>query len=133
MTQTPFLKTQQMQVGGMDCGSCAKTIEASLQQLPGVSASKVSFAAGRLSVSYDPKLVTEVTIRDHITALGYTIEQAPSKTLEAQVGGMDCGGCAKTIEASLQQLAGVGEASVSFATGRLNVSYDPQQANSTLR
>jgi Cd2+/Zn2+-exporting ATPase len=36
MTQTPFLKTQLLQVGGMDCGGCAKTIEASLQKLPGV-------------------------------------------------------------------------------------------------
>ena len=131
MTQTPFLKNQQMQVGGMDCGSCAKTIEASLQQLPGVTEPKVSFATGRLSVSYDPKLVSEVTIRERITALGYTVDVAPAKTLQAQVGGMDCGSCAKTIEVSLQQLSGVAEASVNFAAGRLNVSYDPKLVSET--
>ncbi len=40
------------------------------------------------------------------------------KILQAQIGGMDCGGCAKTIEATLQQVSGVAEAKVSFATER---------------
>lgn len=131
MTPSPFIQTQLLQVGGMDCGSCAKTIEASLQQLPGVTETLVSFATGRLSISYDSKLVDEAAIRDRITALGYSIEQAPPKTLQAQIGGMDCGSCARTIEKSLQQMPGIGEALVSFATGRLNVSYEPQQVNET--
>lgn len=80
MTQTPFIKIQQMQVGGMDCGSCAKTIKASLQQLPGVTETQVSFATGRLNVSYDPQQVNEAAICDRITALGYTVEPAQSVT-----------------------------------------------------
>lgn len=78
MTQTPSLKTQLLQVGGMDCGSCAKTIEASLQKLLGVNETLVSFATGRLSISYDPKLVDEAAIRDRITNLGYTVDVATS-------------------------------------------------------
>jgi Cd2+/Zn2+-exporting ATPase len=128
---TSGFETIQAQVGGMDCGSCAKTIEASLKQMPGVGKASVSFATGRLNVSYEPQQVNETAIRNRIAALGYTVDVAPSKTksLQAQVSGMDCGSCAKTIEASLKQMPGVGEASVSFATGRLNVSYDPQQLN----
>lgn len=115
----------------MDCGSCAKTIEASLQQLPGVRETKASFATGRVKVSYDSGQVSEAAIRDRIAALGYTVDVAPAQTLQVQVAGMDCGSCAKTIEASLQQLPGVREASANFATGRLNVSYDPQLASET--
>jgi Cd2+/Zn2+-exporting ATPase len=114
----------------MDCPSCAKTIQANLVLLPGVEKASVNFASGKLTVSYDPSQVEERVISDRITALGYTLDIAPAnptKTLQAQVSGMDCGGCAKTIEASLQQLAGVTEVSVSFASERLNVSYDPQQ------
>jgi Cd2+/Zn2+-exporting ATPase len=83
-----------------------------------------------LSVSYD-KLVSEASIRNRITTLGYTVNQATAKILQAQIGGMDCGGCAKTIEASLEQMAGVTEALVSFATGRLTVTYNLQEVSET--
>lgn len=130
MTQTP-LKNQQLQISGMDCGSCARTIEASLQQMPGVIEASVSFAAGRLKVSYDPHQTSERTICDRITALGYSAELTTfaTKILQARVEGMDCGGCAQTIEASLQQLPGIAEASVSFPTEQLNVSYYPHQVS----
>lgn len=51
MTQTPSVKTQQMQVGGMDCGSCAAKIEAGVQKIPGVAQISVSVATERLSVT----------------------------------------------------------------------------------
>ncbi|BAZ18191.1 cation-transporting ATPase (plasmid) [Calothrix sp. NIES-4071] len=129
MKSTPSLKTLQAQIGGMDCGNCAKTIEASLRQLPGVSEVSTNFATGRLNVSYNPQEVSNNTINERVVALGYTIEQASTKSLQAQIGGMDCGNCAKTIEASLQQMPGVESVLANFATGRLNVSYDPQQIN----
>lgn len=53
------------------------------------------------------------------------------KILQAQIGGMDCGSCAQKIAANLQQMPGVSEASVSFATGQLSVSYNPLQVNET--
>jgi Zn2+/Cd2+-exporting ATPase len=167
MTQTPSLKTQFLQVDGMDCGSCAKTIEASLQQLRGVMGVSVSFATAKVKVLYNPEILKEAEIINRITALGYTVEQSGelkshdhsdscenehdhnhdhnhsdscnsdhdhekmgiSKKLQAKVGGMDCGSCAKTVEVGLQQIAGVLEASVSFATERMQVSYDPQQVS----
>ncbi|MEI2578067.1 heavy metal translocating P-type ATPase [Scytonema sp. PRP1] len=153
MTQTPFLKTQLLQVDGMDCGSCAKTIEASLLSLRGVTEATVSFATAKVKVSYDTKLLSETEIRNRITALGYTVklsgeakphnhthccdnnhthvEVVPAKKLQAQIGGMDCGSCAKTVEVGLQQITGVLEASVSFATGRMQVSYNPQLLSET--
>ncbi|BAZ48281.1 cation-transporting ATPase [Nostoc sp. NIES-4103] len=131
MDQSNSLKTQTLQVGGMDCGSCAKTIEASLQQLSGVMSASVSFATGRVQVSYDPHVLSEAEIKNRITVLGYTVDVTPAKTLQIQIGGMDCGSCAKTIEVGLQQIAGVSEAAVSFTTGRSQISYDPQQVSET--
>jgi Cd2+/Zn2+-exporting ATPase len=139
MNSASALETLQAHIGGMDCGGCAKTIEATLQQLPGVGEAKVRFATERLNVTYDSQQVDEAAIRDRVTALGYTLEpistqpssvQTPStQTLQAQVSGMDCGGCAKTIAANLQQLPGINEATVNFASERLNVLYDPQQTS----
>src|SRR5689334_18115305 len=105
MNSASALKIFQAQIGGMDCGGCAKTIEATLQQLSGVAEAKVSFASQRLSVTYDSQQVNEATIRDRVIALGYTIEPIPNQTtqvqtpsaqtLQAYIGGMNCGGCAK--------------------------------------
>ena len=131
MNSTPSIHTLQAEIGGMDCPSCALTIEACLKQLPGVASVSVSFATGRLNVSYDPQLLSEPVIYERITALGYTVDVTPAKTQLLQIGGMDCPSCARTIEASLQQLPGVKSASVSFATGQLSVSYDLQQVNET--
>lgn len=159
MTQTPFLKTQILRVSGMDCGSCAKTIEVGLQQLSGVTEASVSFATGNIRVSYNPQLLNTKTIHNRIQTLGYTVENssevepeqkinscncghdhhhsdshslveiADTKTLQAQIAGMDCGSCAKTVEVGLRQIPGVWEASVNFTTQRMQVFYNPQQVN----
>ena len=86
MTQTPALKTQQMQVGGMDCTSCKMKIEGSLERLKGVTEASVTVATGRLVVSYDPEQVSEATINERVKALGYTIgvEQAPTSRTATQ-------------------------------------------------
>jgi Zn2+/Cd2+-exporting ATPase len=73
MTQTPALKTQRMQVGGMDCTSCAMKIEASVEQLAGIAEISVVVATGRLIVTYNPAQVSEAEIKQRVTALGYTI------------------------------------------------------------
>ncbi len=86
MTQTPALKTRQLQVGGMDCTSCKMKIEGSLERLKGVTEASVTVATGRLVVSYDPEQVSEATINERIKSLGYTIgvEQAPASRTATQ-------------------------------------------------
>ncbi|MBW4602257.1 MAG: heavy metal translocating P-type ATPase [Calothrix sp. FI2-JRJ7] len=156
MSKTPSLKSQQFRVTGMDCGSCASTVEAALQQLKGVTEVSVSFATDKVKLSYDPDLIGEQAIYDRITALGYKVETIPEAvskahshtcscdhkqhehkhhapnmallgaTMDAKIAGMDCGSCAKTVEAGLRQLIGVHNVSVNFATERLQLSYDPQ-------
>ncbi len=74
MVQTPSLKTQQMQVGGMDCTSCSMKIEGSLEKLAGVAEVSVVVATGRLTITYDPEQVNEADIQKRVTALGYTVD-----------------------------------------------------------
>lgn len=87
MTQTPSLKTQYIQVGGMDCTSCKMKIEGSLERLKGVTEASVTVATGRLVVSYDPEKVSEETIKERVKSLGYIIRveksQAPRTTTKA--------------------------------------------------
>ena len=72
------LQTTELKVLGMDCGGCAQKIEASLQQMPGVSEASVNFATGQLCMSHDPLRVNETVIIGSITALGYTVELVPT-------------------------------------------------------
>lgn len=78
MTQTPSLKTQQMQVGGMDCTGCKMKIEGSLERLKGVTEASVTVATGRLVITYNPNQINEATIHDRIKSLGYTIREPQS-------------------------------------------------------
>ncbi len=80
MTQIPALKTQRLQVGGMDCTSCAMKIEGAVEKLAGVAEISVVVATGRLTVIYEPDRVSEADIKQRVTALGYTIEAEQSKS-----------------------------------------------------
>lgn len=73
MAQTAALKTQQMQIGGMDCSSCEIKIETALQKLIGVAEVAVDVATERMTVSYDPQQIGEKAIGDRVVSLGYNI------------------------------------------------------------
>lgn len=77
MTPKPALKTQKMQVGGMDCTSCKLKIETRLERLSGVTEANITVATGRLLVSYDPQKVSEAEIQAQVKALGYTVQVEP--------------------------------------------------------
>ncbi len=49
------------------------------------------------------------------------------KKISLPVSGMTCASCARTVEQALQALAGVVQAPVNFATGKVAVEYDPAQ------
>lgn len=82
MAQTAPLKTQRLQVTGMDCTSCKMKIEGRLERLKGVAESSVTVATGRLIVSYDPQQVSEIEIQNQIKALGYKVEAERSPTIQ---------------------------------------------------
>jgi Zn2+/Cd2+-exporting ATPase len=80
MTKVPALKTQRMQVGGMDCTSCALKIEGAVEKLAGVAEISVVVATGRIIVTYDPERVSEADIQQRVTDLGYSIEGDRAKS-----------------------------------------------------
>src|SRR3712207_5024290 len=68
-----------LRVEGMDCASCAVTVEKRVSQLPGVRRAVVNFAAGRLDAEHDPGLPLE-EIEEAIRDAGYEV----GKTEEAE-------------------------------------------------
>ena len=68
-----------VRVEGMDCASCAATVEKRVSALPGVSRATVNFAAGRLDAEHDPGLSLE-ELEGAVRAAGYGV----ARTEEAE-------------------------------------------------
>jgi Zn2+/Cd2+-exporting ATPase len=68
-----------VRVEGMDCASCAATVERRVSALPGVARATVNFAAGRLDAEHDPGLSLE-ELEGAVRAAGYGV----AKTEEAE-------------------------------------------------
>ncbi|WP_348639311.1 heavy metal translocating P-type ATPase [Aquamicrobium sp. LC103] len=63
-------------VGGMDCASCAGTITAALEKMPGVSDIHVSVARERLSLTLTPGGATLEDVLTTVRRLGFTAGEA---------------------------------------------------------
>jgi Cd2+/Zn2+-exporting ATPase len=64
-----------IRVEGMDCASCAATVEKRVGQLPGVRRATVNFAVGRLDAEHDPGLALD-EIEKAVRDAGYGVESA---------------------------------------------------------
>ena len=71
-----------LEVGGMDCASCARTIERAVDRMQGVTFASVSFTAARLRVEYRPDVVDTARIASGVRALGYDVPTAGAVAAE---------------------------------------------------
>lgn len=121
--ETQTLRKINISIGGMTCAACATRVEKGISKMEGVAQANVNFAAERVSVAYDPKVVQPQQFREKIKALGY--ESIGGQKVQIKLVGMSCAACANRIEKKLNSLEGVFEATVNFATETANVEYDP--------
>ena len=120
----PKTKKLVLNIGGMSCINCARSIEKALKKLNGITQATVNLAAEKALIDYNPDVVDQKTIEDTITEVGY---QVIHDKLSIQVGGMTCINCAKTIEKALNAKEGVYNATVNFAAERVIVEYNANQ------
>jgi Cd2+/Zn2+-exporting ATPase len=118
------------QVSGMDCPACARTIEKSVSQMPGITGVQVHYSTGKMRVAYSD-VSTLFSIPKQLSKHGYQIK--PEVNLGSQnesnvrenfrIEGMDCGACAKSIEKHLNRLSGVQSVDVNFSLGKMFISH----------
>jgi Zn2+/Cd2+-exporting ATPase len=70
---TVSIKPSQLEyhIGGMDCASCAKKIEAVVNKTAGATAPKISFAAESLQLELDEAITPRAELERRIAAIGY--------------------------------------------------------------
>ncbi|WP_254055075.1 heavy metal translocating P-type ATPase [Kiloniella sp. EL199] len=62
-------------ISGMDCPSCAKSIEKAVDRLPGIHTARISFARERLNTDFNPSEVSQDDIHKVVTGLGYSLTE----------------------------------------------------------
>lgn len=112
-------------IHGMDCPSCAVTIEKGLNRLDDIQEAKVNYNTAKLQVSGSSALSLD-GVENEVQKLGYTAEPVKQNRnyRTYDVAGMDCGGCAKTIENHLNTISSVKDVNVNFSTGKMKVAHD---------
>jgi Cd2+/Zn2+-exporting ATPase len=121
------IKRSRLDIGGLDCADCARTLERRLGETPGVSSCAVRFETGTADVAFDPGVVSDGVLRSRIRELGYSVGRPTDRRSEREfmVSGMDCADCARTLQASIAALPGVSSAEVVFGAGTLRLEADP--------
>uniref|UniRef100_A0A8C5EIB5 Copper-transporting ATPase 2 n=1 Tax=Gouania willdenowi TaxID=441366 RepID=A0A8C5EIB5_GOUWI len=69
--QSSSRQTVTVQVGGMTCGSCVRSIENAVSQLRGVHSVHVSLKEGKAMLTFDPKLIEPELLRSAIEESGF--------------------------------------------------------------
>ena len=72
-------------LAGLDCPDCALKLEKGVGRLPGVLWVSTNYAAGRISVEYDPSTLDVPAIKKRIRDLGYGVREPgePGSAVEA--------------------------------------------------
>jgi copper chaperone CopZ len=68
--------TVSYRVKGFSCVTCAVGLDEMLRQQKGVASSRSSYPDGLVVVRFDPKEVTDASLRTFIAGMGFTVEEA---------------------------------------------------------
>lgn len=113
-----------------DCAACAERLRTRLGEMKGVAAAELDATGRRLTLTYDPALVSlpalEARVREAGAALARRFRHA---TLRLE--GLHCPDCAGAVEQGVTRVPGVLTVVVSFAAGSLHVEYDADATDLT--
>ena len=62
-------------VRGFTCVTCAVGLETMLRQQKGVTSAEASYPDAKVTIQFDPKLVTESSLRTFVTSIGFSAEE----------------------------------------------------------
>ncbi|GIO22828.1 heavy metal translocating P-type ATPase [Oceanobacillus sp. J11TS1] len=124
-TMTTKGEKVEYRVSGMDCPSCALTLEKGLSNLKDIQEVKVNYNTAKLQVVGSSALALD-SVTDQVQKLGFTAEPMVQNNnfRTYDVAGMDCSGCAKSIEKHLSTISAVNSVSVNFSTGKMKVEHE---------
>ncbi|WP_035571895.1 heavy metal translocating P-type ATPase [Halonatronum saccharophilum] len=123
------VKKTTLEIEGMTCTSCSQRVEKKLQDMEGIISARVNFAVEKAYVEYD---ISDIDVEEMISTideLGYGAKEKDEETkkVSLKLGGMTCSSCAQRVEKSLNNLEGVKQVNVNFATEKVSINYYPTE------
>src|SRR3989338_4649494 len=105
-------KKIELSISGMDCASCALTIEKAIRKVKGIENVSVNFASEKASVEYLEEKTHLDEIKKAIEDAGYKVISTSNNEdlLTLKVIGMDSPHCAGIVEKALQNKKGIKKA-----------------------
>ncbi|XP_048243847.1 copper-transporting ATPase 1-like isoform X3 [Haliotis rufescens] len=118
---------------GMTCMSCVRTIENNLSKLDGIYHISVSLEKNCAEVEFDAQKLNASKISSEIDEMGFEakVRHSSSRNLATRihVEGMTCQSCVRHIESHIGKKSGVIEIRVSLADKEAFIIYDPKGSN----
>ena len=115
----------EINVGGMDCPSCAAKVEKIVGDIGGVESAAVNFTGGKMTVRLDESVASVSEIESRVQKLGYETG-APGGEMRDKffIEGLDCPDESSIIEKKLGDIAGVKTVEFNLVAGEVTVAYD---------
>lgn len=126
MESVPAGKSIILKVKGMQCSSCSRAIETSLNSSNGVYSAAANATTGNVSVTYDPAAITVKEIVSAIEKAGFSVALS---AVTYTVKGMTCASCVASIEKSLNAIEGIYSINVNLGTSKVSVSFDEDRVS----
>ncbi len=120
------MQKENIQIVGMTCSACAKTVERVTKKLDGVMSAAVNFSTEKLTIEFDEQKASLQGIQEAVAKAGYeALIQSKEKEITMPIQGMTCAACSSRIEKVVGKMNGVNSVTVNFATEKANVKYNP--------
>jgi copper chaperone CopZ len=111
-----------LNVGGMDCSSCAESVDKALRSLEGVQDVRVDVVDGKVQVEYAEGKLARGDLAGAIRRVGYRVkDDAPAREASFTVDGMCCASEVRQIEGKLADLPGITQLKFDPVQQRLGV------------
>lgn len=115
------MKTITLPVKGMDCASCANTVEKVVKTNLGIESVEVSVVNESAKIRFNEDQVVIKKLIQSIENSGYVVPLEKTRFL---VQDIDCASCVKSIETWVSALDGVVSVDVNFAAKWVTVKHD---------
>jgi len=144
------MRRETFKIYGLDCPSCAVTLEKALAKMAGVSYVQVNFGSKTLTMKFDERQLSQEALSKAVDSLGYKLlspmdaieEQSHSlakiithegkesnktkgdqRFLSLKIIGMDSPHCAMVVERAIRTLPGIEKVEVDYNNSRAKVIF----------
>jgi len=122
------LITEIIDIDGMTCQACVRTIETKTGKLDGVESSNINFLTSKLEIVFNPKKVNIETIKKTIEYAGYKVRgEKVIEEMTLKIEGMTCQSCVRSIEVNLGKENGVDEVVVNLTTEKMRIKFNKKK------